>query len=151
MTDNVNSSLPHCDYSFPSPAQEGGGGKCARITFLFFPIIPMFWFYFFLSKSHQKLSNRLVGQRAGFLKVDCLITSSVFKCLFLFSCIKNHIFWSEIGSGFWEPCGTQNFCNIDVYPHALIEWCCLLYRSSFRWILVLCWFKQRKWTSRNTS
>ena len=20
--------------------------------------------------------------------------------------LKNHIFWSEIGSGFWEPCGT---------------------------------------------
>ena len=30
--------------------------------------------------------------------------------------LKNHIFWSEIGSGFWEPCGTGLTQTFGEYP-----------------------------------
>ena len=33
--------------------------------------------------------------------------------------MKNHIFWSKIGSGFWEPCGTPLPKSFGSIPHGM--------------------------------
>ena len=68
--------------------------------------------YFDIDQGHSDRLKWCVVQTAASPGKPCSIvkTRSEMGCRFSGSDLKrgmkNHIFWSEIGSGFWEPCGT---------------------------------------------